>query len=238
MGKMTTKYYSILENNQLILPWSKDYEAAQKKIQGDKKAELATLTESSLNVDTLDSNNEITVYTQDLLEDFMDRQKNGSYYLDNAFFLIDDFDKRFKFKDSRYLRIIYLVAALSQKNSVTQKINWMLNFAAIFNNVDEIKDLVSSYGLKEWSDFDYKFMEELLKDPIVGPTWEKRRVTLHFSSIRYQQYFEAAQILQDVHELLNMTSGKIDLDRLQNEHSLELLHMSYELIKFFPDKKD
>lgn len=234
---MTIKYYSILEDNQLILPWSKDYEAAQKKIQGDKKAELATLTESRLNVDTLDSNNEITVYTQDLLEDFMDKQKNGSYYLQNAFFLIDDFDKRFKFKDAKYLRTLYLVAALSQKNSVTQKSNWIISLVATLNSVDEIKDLVSAYGLKEWSDFDYKFVDKLLEDPKEGPTFDKRNITLHFSSIRYQQYFEVSQILQDVNELLNMVNGKIDLDKLQNEHSLELLHMSYELIKFFPDSK-
>ncbi|APX71292.1 hypothetical protein M5C72_11060 [Companilactobacillus allii] len=232
---MTTKYYSILEDNQLILPWSKDYEAAQKKIQGDEKAELATLTKSGFNVDTLGSNNEITVYTQDLLEDFMDRQKNSSYYLDSAFFLIDDFEKRLKFNDAEYLRKLYLCAALAQKNAVTQKISWMINLAAVFDDIDKIKDLVSIYELKGWSDFDYKFMETLLENPMEGPTWDKRRVTLHFSSIRYQQYFEMAQIVQDIHELLNMTSGKIDLDKLQNEHSLELLHMSFQLIKFFPD---
>ncbi len=189
-------------------------------------------------VDKLFNTGVITIYTQDLLENFINKQKNKSYYLQNAFFLIDDLDKRFKFKDAKYLRTIYLVAALSQKNAFTQKMNWLLNFAAIFDDMKDIKSLVKEYDLKEWSDFDYAFLEHLLTGPEEAPIWRKQKINIQFTSLRYQYYFEVAQSFQDIHELLKIDTNGLKLDKLQNEHSLELLHMNYELSKFFPDKKN
>lgn len=239
MREMTEiTYYSILKNNQLCLPWSDDDRPAQLKLQDDKEAQLAALVGQEMPVDKLFNTGVITIYTQDLLENFINKQKNKSYYLQNAFFLIDDLDKRFKFKDAKYLRTIYLVAALSQKNAFTQKMNWLLNFAAIFDDMKDIKSLVKEYDLKEWSDFDYAFLEHLLTGSEEAPTWRKQKINIQFTSLRYQYYFEVAQSFQDIHELLKIDTNGLKLDKLQNEHSLELLHMNYELSKFFPDKRN
>ncbi len=234
--KMTEiTYYSILENNQLKLPWSNDDRLVQRHLENDKGAQLAALVGEEMPVDKLFNTGVITIYTQDLLENFINKRKNKSYYLQNAFFLIDDLDKKFKFRGARYLRVIYLVAAMSQKNAFTQKMNWLLNFVSIFDDMDDIRSLIKEYNLKGWSDFDYNFLENLLKGPHEAPVWSKQKINLQFTSMRYQYYFEVAQSFQDINELLKVDDGHIKLDRLQNEHSLELLHMNYELSKFFPD---
>ncbi|WP_125567412.1 hypothetical protein [Companilactobacillus insicii] len=230
-------YYSILKNNQLCLPWSDDDKPAQKKLQDDKEAQLAALVGEEMPVDKLFNTGVITIYTQDLLENFINKQKNKSYYLQNAFFLIDDLDKKFKFKDAKYLRTLYLVAALSQKNAFTQKMNWLLNFAAVFDNIADIKSLVNEYKIRDWSDFDYDFLNNLFTGSSEAPIWSRQKVNIQLSSLRYQYYFEVAQSFQDIRELLKVDDNQVKLDRLQNEHSLELLHMNYELSKFFPDTK-
>lgn len=230
-------YYSILKDNQLCLPWSSDDRKAQQQLKTDKEAQLAALVGEEMPVDKLFNTGVITIYTQDLLENFINKRKNKSYYLQNAFFLIDDLDKKFKFKDAKYLRVIYLVAAMSQKNAFTQKMNWLLNFASIFDNMDDIKSLIKEYNLKCWSDFDYNFLEHILSGSPEAPVWAKQKINIQFSSLRYQYYFEVAQSFQDIKELLKIDDNHLKLDRLQNEHSLELLHMNYELSKFFPDSK-
>lgn len=229
-------YYSVMKKEELAIPWTNDSDKILKFLKNDKDAMLLSMTGKE-NEKTKEWVNHgmIETYEQETLDQLINSHSEKNKYLDNAFSIMDDLDSRGNPEQSPYTSALYLSAALTEKMKVPDKITWILGIAVAYGAGFSGKIDPSMFKIISWNDDDNAFIDKLLQTPIEPPKWNRNKVSLIFTPRGNMYYYEAAEAFQDIMELMKLNSGGFQIDRLQNKHSLELIHMAYELSKFYPN---
>ncbi|AKP66243.1 hypothetical protein [Companilactobacillus ginsenosidimutans] len=230
-----TTYYSVMKKDELALPWTNDAQQVLELLKNDKDAMLMSMTgKEDENTREWIEHGMIETFEQETLDQLVGSQKEKNMYLDNAFTIMDDLDKKGSDAHSPYVSALYLVAALSRKLMMPEKMTWILGMAVAYGVGFNGKINQADYGVASWNKDDAKFIEKLNELPTEPPIWSKNKVTIRFEPVGNMYYYQVAIAFQDIMELMKLNSGDFSFANLQNEHSFELIHMAYELAKFYP----
>lgn len=227
-------YYSVMKNDSLIQSWTKSSREVVQTLKRDSKGVLISLKgDSKYSLDDLIDVGKLGIYDQETMDDFMNEKTCGDVYLDNAFTLIDDLEIKYGIKDSKYSFEIYLATALAKKMQVSQKMSWILMTAFIATQSSKLADLVLDYPGKDWQQFDNEFFDKLLEKPYDQPFIDQNKYFTTYFKGELFEYNLVAKAFQDLNELRKMNNNRLSLNKLQNQHSFELVRMSFELLKYF-----
>lgn len=227
-------YYSVMKNDSLIQPWTKSSREIVQTLKRDSKGILISLKgDAKYSLDDLIDVGKLSIYDQETMDDFMNEKTCGDVYLDNAFTLIDDLEIKYGIKDSKYSFEIYLATALAKKMQISQKMSWILMTAFISTQSSKLSNLVLDYPGNDWEQFDSEFFDKLLEKPYDQPFVEQNRQFATYFKSELFEYNVVAKAFQDLNELRKMNNNRLSLNKLQNQHSFELVRMSFELLKYF-----
>lgn len=227
-------YYSVMKNDSLIQPWTKSSREVIQTLKRDSKGVLISLKGNSrLSLDDLIDIGKLSIYDQETMDDFMNEKTCGDVYLDNAFTLIDDLELKYGIKDSKYSFEIYLATALAKKMQTSQKMSWILMTSFISTQSSKLANFVLDYPGNDWEQFDSEFFDKLLEKPYGAPFVEQNRIYSTYFGPELFKYNLVAKAFQDLNELRKMSNNTLSLNKLQNQHSFELIRMSFELLKYF-----
>ncbi|WP_125772285.1 hypothetical protein [Companilactobacillus furfuricola] len=230
-----TTYYSVMKKDELAIPWISDSQKIVELLKQDRNAMLLSMTgrENQQTKECLD-HGMIETYEQETLDQLVNADANKNIYLDNAFTIMDDLDQKGDPNHSPYISALYLAAALAKKMLAPAKMTWMLDLAVTYGVGYGGKLDPKDFGITSWNRDDQAFIKKLIEDPIEPPEWNRNKVSLIFTPISNMYYFQMAQAFQDVMELMKLIDGKFEFSRLQIPNSFELIHMTFELAKFYP----
>ncbi|WP_125589234.1 hypothetical protein [Companilactobacillus jidongensis] len=227
-------YYSVMKNDSLIQPWTKSSREIIQTLKLDSQGVLISLKgDAKTSLDDLIDIGKLSIYDQQTMDQFMNEKTCGDVYLDNAFTLIDDLEMKYGVKDTKYSFEIYLATALAKKMQISQKLSWILMTAFIATQSSKLADLVLDYPGDDWKQFDSSFFDKLLEKPYTPPFVEQDK---HYETYFKSELFEynlVAKAFQDLNELRKINNNRLSLKKLQNQHSFELIRMSFELLKYF-----
>lgn len=224
-----------MKKDELAIPWTQNDKIILNMIKKDKDALLLTMAGKPANdarqwVD----HGMIQTYEQESLDQLVGLNAQKNIYLDNAFAVIDELDRRGNIKNVPYVAALYLAAALSMKMQMPEKLTWVLNMAVAYGvGVDPNLDF-ADLEIANWRKTDDQFIQKLIEQPYLPPKWTKNPLTIKFYPIGNMYYYRTATLFQDVMELMKLNTAEFDFDKIQNKHSFELIHMTYELAKFYP----
>lgn len=230
-----TTYYSVMKKDELAIPWTSDSDKVLDLIKKDKDALLLSMTgKEDEETSEWIEHGMIETYEQQTLDQLVDTKSDHNMYLDNAFTIMDDLDKKGDPKNSPYVGALYLSAALTKKMMVPEKMTWVLGIAAAYGAGYGGKITPADYGIASWNDEDDKFVAKLVEQPTEPPLWKKNPVRILFQPIGNNYYYQISKAFQDIMELLKLNAGTFKFRNIQIDHSLELIHMANELSKFYP----
>lgn len=230
-----TTYYSVMEKDELAIPWTADSKKIVELLKQDRNAMLLSMTgrENKKTKEWID-HGMIETYEQETLDQLVNAEANKNIYLNNAFAIIDDIDQKGDPNHSPYISALYLAAALAKKMLFPDKMTWILNLAVTYGVGYGGRLNPKDYGIPSWNQDDAAFIKKLIEPPIEPPVWNQNKIDLKFTPISNMYYFQMAQAFQDIMELMKLNTGDFDFSRLQINHSFELIHMTFELAKFYP----
>lgn len=230
-----TTYYSVMKKDELAIPWTDNAQQVLDLIKQDKDALLLSMTGKE-NQKTREwvEHGMIETFEQQTLDQLVADQTSKNIYLGHAFSIMDDLDSRDNSGNVSYVGALYLAAALGQKMVLPGKMIWLLDIALAHGVgfTGEIKP--SDFGILDWNQDDDEFVKTLVKEPMSAPKFTRNPLTIIFTPAVNNYYFLVARAFQDVLELLKLNQGGFDFSNLQNPHSYELIHMTYELARFYP----
>lgn len=230
-----TTYYSVMKKDELAIPWTDNEQQVLDLIKNDKDAMLLSMTgKEDKKTSEWIEHGMIETYEQETLDQLVDGETNKNMYLDNAFTVMDDLDKKGDSTNVPYVSALYLSAALSKKLMVPEKMTWILSIAVAYGVGVQGTINQADFGVANWNRDDNKFIKKLIEQPIDPPSWSRNPITLSFNPVGNMYYYQIAQAFQDVMELMKLNTGSFNFSKLQNDHSFELIHMAYELSKFYP----
>ncbi|MFD1471988.1 hypothetical protein [Companilactobacillus mishanensis] len=230
-----TTYYSAMKKDELAIPWTSDEGQVLDIIKQDGNALLMSMTgKENESSSKWVEHGMIQTYTQESLDEYIDTQSDSNFYLDNAFTLMDSLDKKSNNAKAPYVSAIYLASALAQKMKLPYKMTWVLYIAAAYGVGFLPKISVNEFEIQNWDQMDYAFIDKLAEETHDAPVYDKNKVTVIFRPDGNQFYFRTSQAFQDIMELLKLNSSGFEFGTLQIKHSYELIHMAFELSKFYP----
>lgn len=233
-----TTYYSVMKKDELAIPWTSNSNEVLELLKNDKDAMLLSMTgkEDKKTREWIE-HGMIETYEQETLDQLVDTKSNQNRYLDNAFTIMDNLDKLGNNNRAPYVSALYLSAALSRKLMVPEKMTWILGIAVTYGVGFSSRINPKDFGITNWNKDDDEFVQTLVKKPTDPPIYSRNKVTVLFQPVGNMYYYQIAMAFQDIMELMKLNSGEFKFDNLQNEHSFELIHMAYELSKFYPKNK-
>lgn len=230
-----TTYYSVMKKDELAIPWTSDSTKIVELLKQDRNAMLLSMKgQEDQQTKEWINHGMIETFEQETLDQLVNAETNKNIYLDNAFTIMDDLDQKGDPNHSPYISALYLAAALAKKMLVPDKMTWILDIAVTYGVGYGGKLDPKSFGISSWNQDDDAFIKKLIERPIEPPEWHRNKIDLKFAPISNMYYFQIAQAFQDVMELMKLNGGEFDFSRLQIPNSFELIHMTFELAKFYP----